>query len=596
MTSTALVRRQDELAGVRPSHASLSVCCLTGGRYLPRLAAILGLLRPIADEIVVAVDERARDSATLLGGVADRVLLFAHAEPADRPIAWLIRRCAGDWILNIDDDEIPSAGLVRELPSLIDRSDITHCWIARRWLHPDVSTFLDQPPWNTEYQLRLFRAEGGWLRFTDGFHRPVSCTGPARYVDAPLWHLDTALLSREERQRKALRYERARRGMRIGAFSHNTGLYVPELHTELELTAVPPRELATVKEVLLAPARRLSVSVEEPSPDAVDLEWPGPPHPPSLYDASISLRAPAPRLVGGVQQTIDIRIENNGDCAWKGGDAITLGTRWNGCEGIRTSLPADVLPGETVVVPVHVIPPDEAGAHVLEVDLVHEHVRWFDRPLRLVADVRPRRCVLVAGRADSVEPVLDLIALAPEIEAVTVHEAGDVGLGHARVDGVGRFLFGPHGTAGWRALPRALRLVLRSRGENAPDAVRPLIQALQRSELLIVAGDDIVAGRPPTRDRARVLVLVAAARARGVPVCRVGAGALPDSRVDLFLQRIVRGLAQTSESSIPSAIRPSSAALPTSPIPRHTRMGEYDEALGKPMIRRRRLLRRKRGI
>jgi hypothetical protein len=543
VTTTALVRRQDELVGVRPSHASLSVCCLTGGRYLPRLAAILGLLRPIADEIVVGVDERSRESVALLGGVADRLMLFSRVEPVDRPIAWLIRQCAGDWVFNIDDDEIPSAELLREIPSLVARSDVTHCWIARKWLHPDVSTFLDQPPWSTEYQLRLFRADDRSLRFTDQFHRPVACTGPARFVDASVWHLDTALATREERLRKAIRYERARRGMRIGAFSHNSGLYVPELHGDLTLSAVPPRELATIRETLLAPARRsVQTRAEEPSPDEVEREWPGAPYPATLYDASISLLTAVSHLVGGVQQTIDVCIENQGDCVWRSGDVITLATRWNGLEGIRTSLPADVLPGDRAVVPLHVVPPDEPGAHVLEVDLVHEHVRWFASPLRLVVDVRPRRRVLVAGRADSVAPVLDVIALVPEVEPVMLLEPGDSALGHPCVDGVGRSLFGPNGTDGLQAIPRALGLL---RDARRGETTTHLSQRLRGAELLIVVDDDVVPGAPPTRDRLRVLVLSATARVHGVPVWRVGAAAVPDSLVDRLLQAAVRALSKT---------------------------------------------------
>ena len=561
MTTTALVQRQDEWAGARPSHASLSVCCLTGGRYLPRVAGILGLLRPLADEIVVGVDDRARDSAALLGDVADRILLFAHAEPADRPIPWLVRQCTGDWVFNIDDDEVPSAALLHELPGLIDRGDVTHCWVARRWLYPDVSAFLDEPPWNTEYQLRLFKADDRSLRFTDEFHRPVVCSGPARFVEAPLWHLDTALTSREERQQKALRYERSRRGMRIGAFSHNTGLYLPELRPEPAVSGVPPREVARIKEVLLTPARRRDgVTIEEPSRDAVEREWPGPPHRPTLYDASIALLRSLPPLVGGVQQTIDLRIENRGDCVWRTGESIMLATRWNDVESIRTALPADVLPGDSAVVPLHVIPPTVAGAHLLEIDLVHEHVRWFDRSLRLVVDVRGRRRVLVAGRADRVAAVLDVIALRPELEPVTVHERDDPHLGHPHVDGVGRFLFGPNGTAGWRALPRALQLVARARREGVPYGVRPLAEAIRGSELVILVDDDRVTGAPPTRDRARVLVLVATARVQRVPVVRVGSAELSDSRVDRLLQRMVDALTETADdSALASAFGPLAA-------------------------------------
>ena len=81
--------------------------------------------------------------------MADRILLFSHTDPADRPIAWLIRECGGDWVFNIDDDEVPSAELIRELRGLAARSDVTHCWVARRWLYPELSTYLAQPPWAT---------------------------------------------------------------------------------------------------------------------------------------------------------------------------------------------------------------------------------------------------------------------------------------------------------------------------------------------------------------------------------------------------------------------------------------------------------------
>lgn len=559
MTSTSLVPRLDEWASAQPSHACLSVCCLTGGRALPRLAAILRLLRPVADEIVVGVDARARESADLLAGAADRILLFAHADPGDRPIAWLVRQCAGEWVFNIDDDEIPSAELIRELGSLSRRKDVTHCWVARRWLYPAFSTYLDQPPWNTEYQLRLFRADDRSLRFTDQFHRPVDCIGPARYIDAPLWHLDTALTTQEDRQRKALRYEREQRGMRVGAFSHNTGLYVPELHGALDVAAVPPRELATVMGVLLAPGRRgTTVRLEEPSPAAVDREWPGGPHSPALYDAAISLRTPLPRLIGGVQQTIDIRIENRGDSVWRTGDhAITLGTRWNGVEGIRTSLPADVPPGEGAVVPLHVVPPAEPGPHVLEVDLVHEHVRWFERPLRLeVAVARPRR-VLVVGAPGGLYEALDTIALVPEVEPVLVVEPEEPGLGHVRVDGLGRYLFGPSGMDGLPAVHRALRLVLRTRrGRPVPEGARTLVDALRRSEGLIVVDDDARPGAPPTRDRLRTFVTVATARACGVPVWRFGSedSASVSTRLDLALEHAIRRRVRAVEAAALAAL------------------------------------------
>jgi hypothetical protein len=399
----------------------------------------------------------------------------------------------------------------------------------------------------------LFRADDRSLAFTDRFHRPVACTGPARFVEAPVWHLDTVLASREERLRKALRYERARRGMRIGAFSHNTGLYVPELRGSLELADVPPRELATIKEILLAPARRVGGSrIEEPSPAEVEREWPGPPHPPTLYDASISLLGSVPPLYGGVQQTIDVRIENQGDCIWRCGEgAITLGTRWDGVEGIRTSLPADVLPADSVVVPLHVVPPAEAGQHVLEVDLVHEDVRWFHRTLRVDTTVTCRRRVLLAGRESGLQATLDAISLVPELEPLLLVEPEDADLGHLRVQGIGSYLFGPNGLDGTDAVPRAFRLVRQARGRrDGPDGARAFLDALDESECLIVVDDDVRPGAPPSRDRWRTLTVVAAARARGIPVWRVGSAERACARVDRVLQRAISRRAQPVELSV----------------------------------------------
>ena len=62
-----------------------------------RVAASLGLLRDVADEIVVAADSRV--SAGELGsydGVADRVVRFDFREPVDRPRGWLARQCRGE--------------------------------------------------------------------------------------------------------------------------------------------------------------------------------------------------------------------------------------------------------------------------------------------------------------------------------------------------------------------------------------------------------------------------------------------------------------------------------------------------------------------
>lgn len=60
----------------------LSVCCMTGGRCPDRLAAILALFGPVADEIVVAVEEpRTLKTHDAVARVADRVFSIASPQP-----------------------------------------------------------------------------------------------------------------------------------------------------------------------------------------------------------------------------------------------------------------------------------------------------------------------------------------------------------------------------------------------------------------------------------------------------------------------------------------------------------------------------------
>ena len=243
--------RREETVRPKSVRSPLSVCCMTSGRRPDLLGGVLSPFSEVADEIVVAVVAERLDAVrAAVAGVADRVLAFPATAPADRPIAWLFRACRGSWILNVDDDEVPSPALLAKLPELLMRRDVTHMWIARRWLHPTVETFIGAAPWGTEFQLRLALADDRFLQFSDEFHRPVVCHGPSAYVEEPLWHLDTVLNPAAWRRNKAAAYERERPGMRFAGRAHNLGLYVPELEPELALTPVPELDRAAIAAAL----------------------------------------------------------------------------------------------------------------------------------------------------------------------------------------------------------------------------------------------------------------------------------------------------------------------------------------------------------
>jgi hypothetical protein len=105
--------------------------------------------------------------------------------------------------------------------------------------------------------------------------------------------------------------------------------------------------------------------------------------------------------VPGEHGSVTLRVTNDGTTAWPGGldrhPLIRLGHRWLHTDGRvlddatpRSGLLSSVRPGESVVALPTVVAPGQPGDYVLEVDLVHELVRWFDCPARIPVRVQSR--------------------------------------------------------------------------------------------------------------------------------------------------------------------------------------------------------------
>ena len=188
--------------------ATLSVCCLTRGPTA-RVAAQLALLRDVADEIVVGLDTSvAAELAHPLEDVADVLVHYPYADPVDRPVGWVHSLCTRDWILWVDDDEIPSAA------ARVDR--------ARRDRRPSRDPLLRPPPHALAATRRASssgrrgsptsscgscRTTARVVWFPGITHWPIQAIGPHRYLDTPLYHTDLLLNPVERRRAKVRRYE-----------------------------------------------------------------------------------------------------------------------------------------------------------------------------------------------------------------------------------------------------------------------------------------------------------------------------------------------------------------------------------------------------
>ena len=409
---------------------SLSACLLTAGPAA-RVVALLELLRPAADELVVALDDRVgEETVAALSAAADRVVRYPYREPVDRALPWLFSLCRGDWILNVDDDEIPGATLLEALPALVRARDVTHYWLLRRWLWPGNGSMLAGHPWSTDYQLRLVRNDPLLLRFPSETHRPVEALGPHRFLRLPLYHADLVLTPLERREAKARKYEGLRPGKRNAGRPVNH-LFLPERHPSPRTERLPAADSALVRVVLEAgptPERLGTHAARRAEEQEIDELWAGRA---VEHSGRLELLEDPERLLAAEQRTFDVRVYNLGGTGWPWGEhgepEIRVSYQWLDLDGtlreygLRTSLPADLPPGDAQVVPVHVLAPPDPGRYRLRLDLVHEHTCWFGCAVEREVTVEPRSRVALVGDADAVaRTVAQMVDATPELEPLVL--------------------------------------------------------------------------------------------------------------------------------------------------------------------------------
>jgi len=405
---------------------------------------MLALLRPVVDEIVVAIDDRCDEELeAVLAPVADTLLRYPYAAPVDRPLPWLHAQCSGDWVLTIDDDEVPGAQLLDALRDVVSSGDCTHYLVPRRWLFPAADRYLDMSPWRLDYQLRIVQNDRRLLDFPTTLHQPIRVlVGPGRRIEQPIYHLDCIQNARDVRERKARSYEQQLTGCRTAGRSLNHAYYVPEQRENLATARVPAPDLALIRSVLAAgeaPKVRPTdggVRARAVSRDEIDRLWAGRGLSDEDYRARLTPLGDASHMRCGELRPLDVRIENLGGASWPAagcsGPEIRLSYHWvrpetgERIEGTRTPPSAEIAPGSTTISHADVVAPQRPGRWRLELDLVHEHRRWFGCTTCRDVDVLEGRrlAILHTGPTDGVRAELQRLAHAdPELEPVLLTTA-----------------------------------------------------------------------------------------------------------------------------------------------------------------------------
>ncbi|HEU5213399.1 MAG TPA: hypothetical protein VFU10_11565 [Gaiellaceae bacterium] len=343
---------------------------------------------------MLAQDERADPSvAAACGDLADHVAVVPAATHMERYLGWLHGRCSGDWILRVDDDEVPSAALLRALPQLLCERELTHYWLPRWWVDPTADTRIAEGPWAADLQVRLVRNLPGLWRFPGRLHTNIDVLGASRVLDEPLLHLVLRLSTLEQRRAKVAAYERLLPGMMHESGRPLNEVFVPEDVGALRHERLTDADVAQINYFtaqLGAPARRhQAASVERPLPADLERWLDDRSVSDAAYRASVQLVDKLSAMPAEAIRHMRVEVANLGADVWPRGPdpepPISVGHRWRRADGSfvetptpRTPFTETVAPGATTRLTVALEAPSETGELELVVDVVHEWVRWFE--------------------------------------------------------------------------------------------------------------------------------------------------------------------------------------------------------------------------
>ena len=389
------------------------------------MAAILRLYRPVVDEIVVAVNGRfTEEELQPLVGLADRVLPCEMREDflQERYRAWLYGECSGQFICTVDTDEVPSAALLAALPVLASANDVVTYLTACRWCFPDTEHWLDEYPWEPSWKMILVRNDPATLHIKGGVHEGVMAVPPYRFLELPIYHLSDATMSRDAREAKIAFYDGLDGNQLLeDGRPVSEVFYLPELFARFEPAPIPLADIALINEVLAADTSRDRVLERESvtgepvallpgtvSYETVLASWPERPLSEGSYEVEIELRRgrsperdPA-ELRPGERRPMMVLIKNRGNATWlrESRNRIALSARFFTLDSAnnpkvlvrecaRFAFPADLHPGQEMLLPFEVQAPESPGEYLLVVDLVEEYVRWFESGLEIAVRVAP---------------------------------------------------------------------------------------------------------------------------------------------------------------------------------------------------------------
>jgi hypothetical protein len=354
----------------------------------PFIERLLQAGAEFADEIIIGVDRSSTDTTEdICARYADKLFRLEPIGTSERALAWLNDQCSGDWILRLDDDELPSAQFVDALPRLMRDRNYTHYWLPRRWIIGNTrSQWIAEHPWWPDWQVRFFRNLPSLVSFPGQLHTDYIVQGAGGYFsEGSLYHYALVERSEEQRRQKVAQYEAISPGNsrpwyyfpdESALLTRATPSDDPPWHGPSQPRTRPAREArpGSVTEVSSTEMRRAERT-------AVDCPY-------DLFKATIECSACPSEVVAGRLHPVEMWLRNDSPYDWPspglGSPEILISYHWlhatrepHRSLGVRTRLPVTLRPGNTRKVIADVLAPWQSGRYLLQFDPLIENVTWF---------------------------------------------------------------------------------------------------------------------------------------------------------------------------------------------------------------------------
>lgn len=146
-----------------PIQPSLALAIATADPAV-RLRALLEIMRPDVDEVVVGIDQHGDpDALDACVDIADRRLaLDLRDAVGPGALAWVHHHCTAGWVLALDVDEVPSAALLHKVWPTTGRQ---RSGLGEPLGVPPSGRLHRLPPWTSDMKPRILRNPPGIWRF-----------------------------------------------------------------------------------------------------------------------------------------------------------------------------------------------------------------------------------------------------------------------------------------------------------------------------------------------------------------------------------------------------------------------------------------------